>query len=66
MEVYGIVNLESDVMSYQKMFHGNQGEKNFFKLVSIFWGDRKESNKIRSLTEEIEQLDLRMDDVFAL
>ena len=64
MEVYGIVNLESDVMSYQKMFHGNQGEKNFFKLVSIFWGDSKESNKVRSLTEEIEQLDLRMDDVF--
>jgi len=66
MEIYGIINLESDVMSYQKMFYGSQGEENFIKLISIFWGNGEESAKIRNLVEDIEQLDLRMDSVFAL
>lgn len=66
MEIYGIINLEPDVVSYQKMFYGNEGEAKFIKLISIFWGNSKESAKIRKLSEEVSKLKLRMDSVFAL
>jgi len=66
LKSFNVIHLDSDILSFQKLFYGKDGEINFIKMISMFFGNEIENNKIKQLAKEAEKLNLRMSDVFSL